>query len=307
VPADRYDALVGNSCFASRGFLDVWRAAGGRPVAWVAETNGGVAAVLPGVEYGRGPVARFASLPDGCYGGVFADPALSDIASVGIALLDAVCDRGYAKTAIFDVHGGTPRHPEFEDVPWETLRVEIGVEDWHPPDPKLRSEIRKAERERIRIDPIDWDRHAEGFLSLVGVTARRHGQRSRYPAELFERLARLSRTDERVVWRYCEHDGRPACSQIYFVEGETLVSWQDYFDKQFSFLKPNQFMRFAVCREWYRRGARWLNLGATPEGAAGVSHYKERWGGEPLRFTSHLRWNGVGELVRRVRSLGRSG
>lgn len=91
-------------------------------------------------------------------------------------------------------------------------------------------------------------------------------------------------SDPRVHWLWCEHQGRPACSHIYFSERNVLQGWQIAFDKSFSFLKPNQYIRFTMCRRMAARGITRLNLGATPEGADGLLYYKRRWGGRPLRY-----------------------
>jgi hypothetical protein len=300
IPPAEYDALVSESFFASRGFLEVWRAMGGRPVAWVVEAGGSIAALLPGVEYGIGPVLRFASLPDGCYGGLFVHPdCLLDRERISTLLLDGISRRGYAKCHIYDYAGHVLEHKAFAPEPSETLLVDIGHPDWMPCDKNLRTEIRRAAREGIRVEPFDWARHETGFLSLVRATAERHGEKPRYRARLYQRLAALAERDPRIRWRWCEHGGRPVASQIYFIERGTLMAWQECFDKAFAFLKPNQYIRWTVCREVASEGVRWLNLGATPLHAGGVRFYKERWGGERTRFLTQTRWDGLGAFVRR--------
>jgi hypothetical protein len=299
VAAADWDRLAGGSFFASRGFVELWRHAGGAPVAWIAVDAGRIAAMLPGVEYGAGPLVRFASLPDGCYGGVCPDPALEDgHRRFSAGLLDAIARRGYAKACVFDFAGGVAPHAAFDEQREETRLADIRVPDWQPNDAKLRSQIRKAAREGIRVVTFDWEKHHDGFLALVAATARRHGQRPRHPAALYAALARLATSDARVRWRYCERDGRPVASHIYFVERDTVLAWQSHFDRAFSFLKPNQYIRFAVCREAARDGVRWLNLGSTPVSAAGLAYYKARWGGSRVRYSSWYRWQGLGTLAR---------
>jgi len=271
---------------------------GGRPVVWAAEADGRIAAVIPGVELGFGPLSRFASLPDGCYGGLFTAPGLPDPAAAGDALMGAIAAHGYARSHVFDAAGRLRLHRGFAPQPCETLLVAIDP-DWVPPDPKLQSEIRKAEREGIHVERYDAARHEAGFLELVRATAARQGAKPRYRVRLWQKLAQLAATDARVHWRWCEHGGRPAAAHLYFVEGGTLVSWQDYSDRAFSFLKPNQYIRWQACRDAAREGIRILNLGATPDEARGVTFYKCRWGGEPRHYTAQVRWSGVGALVRR--------
>lgn len=299
LPADTYDRLVAGSFFASRGFLDLYRTMGGRPIAWTIETDGALAAVLPGIEYGLGPVTRFASAPDGCYGGVFVDPRVNgDARRLAAALLDAVAARGYARAVMFDFYGSTQAHAGFVESRGETLVVELPSGDWEPPDPKLRSEIRKAGREGARVEAFDWARHHEGFLELVASTARRHGRPSRYRARFFQRLADLGARDPRVRFRMCTHDGRLAAAHVAFRERDALVSWQMYFDKQYSFAKPNQLMANELCREAAHEGVRQFNLGATPAHATGLQFYKSRWGGAPVTFPVRTRGSALGALLR---------
>src|SRR6185295_1733014 len=103
--------LIAGSFFAARGLLELWRAKGGRPMAWIAEADGAPVAMVPGVEYGFGPLVRFVSLPDGCYGGVFVD---SERASEGpawaTAILDAIAGRHYAKSCVFDFYSTASAH-----------------------------------------------------------------------------------------------------------------------------------------------------------------------------------------------------
>lgn len=309
VPDAAYARLTGDSFFASRGFLDLWRAKGGRPVAWTVEADGALAAVLPGVEYGRGPYTRLACMPDGCYGRLFVDPTLEpERAAVARELFDALARRHYAKVHIFDFHGTALRPAGFAVASCETSLADITGPEWWPPDAKLRSQIRKSVREGIRVERFDWERHAAAFLALSAAAARRHGLAPRYPPAFYRALAGLARRDARVMWAWCAHGGRPACSHIYFLEGATLQAWQTCFDRTFSFLKPNQYIRFALAREAERRGAVWLNLGATPEEAPGLAYYKARWGGRRVSYASYVRKQGLGlvadaALARRARAM----
>lgn len=299
VPAADFERLAGGSFFASPGFVGLWRHAGGRPVAWIAEDAGRIAALLPGVEYGARPFARFASLPDGCYGGVGLEPGL-EAARPGIsaALFDAIARHGYAKACVFDFHGSVAAPAGFSQERESTLLTDIGVPGWEPPDAKLRSQIRKAAREGLAVERFDWRRHHHGFLALVRASARRHGQRPRHRAALYAALAALAAGDPRVRWYYAERDGRPVASHIYFVERDALLAWQSHFDRAFSSLKPNQFIRHAACREAAGGGARWLNLGSTPALATGLAYYKARWGGTRVTYASWFRWRGLGALVK---------
>jgi len=306
-PETVYARLAGDSFFASRGFLELWRTRGGTPVVWSIHDAGAVAGILPGVEFGVGPLTRFTSMPDGCYGGAGWDPAVArERGRLAATLLDHL-SRRYARIHLFDLRNSLPAHGAFARPRIETRLVNIEAADWEPADAGLRAQIRKAARERLRIEAFRAEAHMDRFLALSAATYRRRGLRLRYDRRFFDALAALASRDPRVAWRWCEYHGRAVCSHIYFIEGDMLQSWQSYFDKSFSALKPNPAIRFAACRELAARGVRWLNLGSTPPGADGLLYYKERWGGNRIEVPALVRVRGLGRLAEawRAARLGR--
>jgi hypothetical protein len=69
-----------------------------------------------------------------------------------------------------------------------------------------------------------------------------------------------------------------------------------YFDKSFAHLKPNQYIRFMMCRRAAQEGLRYLNLGASPPGADGLTYYKRRWGGQVYQYRCLTLKRGLGRL-----------
>lgn len=298
VPEATLDRLTGDAFFASRIFAGLWRARGAAPVVWCAQEGQDLLAVLPGVVLGRGPLQRFMSMPDGCYGGVFIAPAASsERERLTAALLDAIVAAGYLKTFLFDFDGHLGRDDRFTVQPLETTLVDISAPGWGPPDRKLLAQIRKAEREGIRIQPLDWARHGSEFMRLMRQTERRHHNRPRYPESFFRALALAATTDPRLHLVWCEHEGRGVCTHLYVLERGMLQGWQIYFDKAYSFLKPNQYIRFLTCREMAKRGVRTLNLGGSPENAPGLEYYKSRWGGRTLAYRMLSLRRGIGRWL----------
>lgn len=300
--ADAYRAFVGGSMFAARDFVSLWSLQGGRPVVWSVQLDGAPAAILPGVEFGAGPLTRFMSLADGCYGGVFVAPGREAQAPALVArLVGAVRAHGYARALLFDYDGHLGSPQGFRALALATTLVDISGGDWEPPDRKLLSQVRKAEREGITVRPFDWDRDQGEFLALVGSTAARQGRRPTYGAGFYEALAALARVDPRVHWVWCEHDGHGACSHIYLRERGNLQGWQIHYDKAYSFLKPNQYIRVTVCREMAAQGVTSLNLGGTPENAPGLRSYKQRWGGTVVGYRALECRSALGRAAVRLR------
>lgn len=302
IPAAAHRRLAGDSFFASPGFLALWTAHGGRPGAWVAEDGGVPFALLPGVEYGAGAIARFASAPDDCYGGLRLEAdAAGGRETVAAEVFAAVVRRRYAKVWIFDFHRTLAAAPDgFAVVPAETRLVDISAPDWAPADPGLTAQARHAARAGLRVERFDWDRHAGAFLALVRRAAAQQGRRPRHAPAFYRALAALAERDDRVVWRWCEHGGRAVASHVYFVECGVLQAWQSHHDRAFAALHPNPFIRLALCREQAARGVGRLNLGATPAGADGLAAYKARWGGERAGYPTYVRIGPLGRLAETI-------
>ncbi len=288
-----------DSFFNSSGFADLWRAVGGTPVYWVVEDDDGdLAGFLPGVEFGLRGFRRFQAMPDGCYGGLHLSPGKPDDKEViGRLLLDAIAGAGYLKAFVTDFYADFDRHGDFRAEKLRTTLVDIGDPGWQPPDKKLHQEIRKAEREGIVVERFDAQNHMKPFLGLVRETELRHDRKPRYPHRFYAALAELAARDDRVQWLWCEHDGRPAASHIFFMERNMIVNWQVYFDKTFSFLKPNQYTLYMMAKEASQKGIRFLNLGSSPPDAVGLQTYKGRWGGKVHEYCCLCRKSWLGKLL----------
>lgn len=289
IDGDQLVSLIGNSLLQSSAFASLWDSAGGKVVYWAAWLDAEIVALLPGVEFGMRPVRRFQAMPDGLGGCVVSratDAAVHDQAAA--AIFDAVARAGYLKVHITDFDGNFQRPTSYSALPCSTTVIDISVADWMPPDRKLQSELRKAEREQVTIQPFDRRRHMNGFMRLMTATERRHERKPRYSAPFYEALAELDACDDRIIWRWCEHDGRPVVSHICLIEGKTALHWQVCFDKEFSFLKANQYMLWELTARLKELGITHLNLGASPPAAEGLVDYKSKWGGERFEYTCYV-------------------
>ncbi|MDH4157085.1 MAG: GNAT family N-acetyltransferase [candidate division Zixibacteria bacterium] len=296
--AETIVGLTAVSVFCSPGFAGLWRHVGGKAVNWVVEEAGELRAVLPGVEFGAGLWRRFQAMPDGCYGRVFyADTAPDRKRAVVSALSQGLKKAHYAKLYIYDYYDSFGSPGDFAEMNCTTTIVDISSPEWQPPHESVRRGINKAEREGIEVRAINWDRDAAAFVELMRRTERRHGRSVRYPEAFFRSLAELARHDERIKWLWCEHDGEPAASHIYIAEDGAVIYWQGYFDKKFSFLRPNHYMHYTTAKAAAAQGVKYFNLGASPETAEGLKAYKDRWGGSPYSYKCYWSKSLLGRLV----------
>ncbi len=276
--------LQKSSLFASESFCNLFKTAGGNPVCFLLSNENHPTVALVGVEFGLSIFKRFQSMPDGCYSSLISldgnDPINSRDA---LNILDAVKNCGYTKSFIFDYHSHFPKVTNYTVSICTTQIASISPE-WQPPDKKLLSEIRKAEKEGVEIIPYDKEKYADQFYSLVESTAHRHGKKAWYCLEFYDSLADLACTDKRIDWTIVTHDSKLAASHINFRINDTLINWQVHFDKKYSFLKPNQYLLYRAAIKAAQAGAKFLNLGATPSDAESLEAYKRKWGGQEYRY-----------------------
>lgn len=298
LPASIREYVDRGPLLASPQFARLWNSEHGHEVYWLVERDGGPQAVMTAVEFGIRPVRRLQAMPDGLYCHALLLPGAElDVPAAAAAILEAMASEGYSRIFVQDFHRQSEGPQGFEVTQCETTLIDISDPDWEPPDAKIRSEIRKAEREGIEVVPFAPEKHFQTFLHLMEQTERRHGNLPRYSPEFFMELAGLSQVDKRVYWAHVEVDGKAAASHIYLCEGDMALNWQVYFDKEYSWLKPNQYILHDTARRLRERGITTINLGATPGEADGLASYKEKWGGVPYRYPCYHRTSMLGRLL----------
>ncbi len=298
LPPDIKQRMNSSSFLGSPDFARVFKTMGGSDVYWVVNDGGSPVMALTSVEFGHRPMKRLQCMPDGLYTGFVPLSNLGDSeAECYRSVAQAMAGAGYARCVVADFYRRLEMPPEWEEIECQTTMVDISGNDWQPPDKKIRSEIRKAEREGIIVEAFDPDKHFESFVTLMESTEKRHGRKPKYSADFFLELAHLAQVDNRVQWMHVEVQGRAAASHINFVENDMIVNWQIYFDKEFSWLKPNQYLLFETCRRMAGRGVRWLNLGASPPDAESLSAQKNKWGGEQYAYKCYTLKTGLGHVL----------
>jgi hypothetical protein len=288
--------LQSQTLLGSVPFASLWNSLGGEAVYWALYDADRPVALLPSVRFGSGRLARLQAMPDGLYARlILLDPTCNP-SNAGRLILDAIKAKSYARTFVNDFFGQFPDAADFDKTIHCTTIVPLTNNTWQPPDKKLQSEIRKAQREDVPIDTFDPNRHFDAFLDLMRRTEKRHGRKPKYPPAFFEALSNLVGREERIRWLVCEQQGRLAASHIYFVEGDMLLNWQVYFDKEYSPLKPNQLITYSIACEMASRGVARLNLGASPDDADTLAAYKDKWGGEDYHYPIWSRRTWLGRL-----------
>ncbi len=295
IQTEQLQQFSGYDLFSSIDFCNLWQCIGGKALFWTAYENDKIIGVLPSVEFGMKNFKRIQSMPDGCYSNLLCDDDFQRD-EIEKQIFNEILSAGYLKIFIYDYFNKYSSVKLFDRVKCNTTLVEISQE-WTPPDKKLVSEINKAERENVKIQKFVYEKHFEKFIKLMKATEKRHGRKPKYPNQFFKRLASLSEKNDNIQWLVVEHENELAASHINFVIGETLLSWQIYFDKKYSFLKPNQLLLFYAAREAVQKGITKLNLGSSPEQAYSLKYYKEKWGGVNYEYYCYVKKTWLGKLL----------
>lgn len=295
LPSESSALLQSRTLLGSLPFLRLWETVGGRVVVWVLEENEEIVAILPGLEFRGRPFTRFQAAPDGLYLRIIRPDNRKTMLDSQETLLGSMLKYGYARVYLTDYFRELGEMVRMSVEMQSTHLIEL-TEGWEPPDGTLRSEIRKAEREGVTVIDFDAKQDMEGLLDLMKATESRHGRAQKYPNTFFDALAVLATQDNRVKWYQVKQDATIAASHIYFIENDTALNWQIYFDKQYSSLKANQLITFHAARELQSEGVRFLNMGATPSDAEGVKVYKEKWGGRSVAYPCFVKKSLLGRI-----------
>lgn len=291
--------LCRSSFFASKNYLNLWSAINGQGCYFVVKDQDSLLAIMPAVEFGKSPVKRVQSMPDGTYSTIYFKNPMDDNLKIELTklIIQLLLKYGYIKIDLFDYNDSLKVVDKFDKITLSTHLIEITDKDWIPPDKKIQSELRKAKRENVIIDQFDPEKHFGKFIELMKSTEARHGRDPKYNDEFYEKLARLSSKDTRVNWLWCEHGGEAVSSHINIYENEMLLNWQVFFDKQFSFLKANQLMIYRSVKEAQLKGCRYFNMGASPEDALGLIEYKKKYGSVEYVYPLYRYRSVLGKIV----------
>jgi len=296
-PIELIDSLAGNYFFSSTAFGRLWESMKGRPVYWTVEDNGSVTAVLPGVEFGRGKLRRFQSMPNGCYGQIlFNSIDESEKPKVASLVTERIAKEKYVKAYMTDFHKTITASEKYSVDKHTVFIVAISASDWEPPDSKLRQQIHKAERENLKLEKFNAEVHIDEFMRLHDLHEKRRKVKSGYTRKFFESLANIAANDLRINWIRCTHENRPVSSHIFFTEGDSILHWQMYYDDELSHLQATKYVPYQIARQSAVKGAVRLNLGLSPSGAEGAEFYKKKWGGEPYDYNRYYYKSLLGKL-----------
>jgi len=298
LPRDQWDDLTDNSFLSSPDFASIWRVFGGEPAFFIAEENRILLAGLAGVTFGPRYLKRFKSMPNSLYGGPFFSPDLGNHAREEFLRLFLVYLHAHRFIRV-DIHN-SPDELESDWLvknPLTTHIIRLDGNKYSPPDPNVLSDLRRAQKENLKVSILNDESYLDDFHRLVIETCRRLNIKSRYPKEFYRELLNLSQKDNRIIWPMVQYEGKIIASHIRFIERSQILCWQNYWDRNYRHLNPNHLLFDYIIKYAQQNQIPEINLGGSPPGADSLVRFKEAWGGKKEPVSHYFATFGLGKLI----------
>jgi len=300
IPAEKWAELSNNSIYSAPSFARLWRTMGGKEIFAVLQESGEFIAGMAGVLFGRYPLMRYQSMAHGIYGGPF---FRKGTASKDKNLFLEYFVRWMRSRMIIkaDIHNPMIdfKAYNFTDHTTSTHKIILKDRDYKPPSQKISEHIRTGKRRSADVYEFTELNKIGEFYELVKSTHSKHKTEPRYPKVFFEKLFELAGQNPRVLWWNVKNDDRIIGSRICLVEGDELLTWQYYSERQFNNLKPGYLLLDHIIGYALRNDIKTVNLGWSPPDAHSLIDYKERWGGQITAFKCYTYYNLLGRLLYR--------
>jgi hypothetical protein len=298
IPRKEWSALSKNSFFSSTAFASLWRTKRGEPIYCVDTDGGKMAAGIGGVLFGRSPVKRYDSMPDGFSGGpYFSEHCNKDYQRRFLLSLE---DKLRSERVIRAAINNPPSMPEsriFKEKVFLAHILELTDANYLPPRKEVRKHIRGARERGGRVELFNNESDLELFYELAQKTKKRHNQKMAYPIEFFSQLLKVSSDCSNVLWLKVMLESKMIASQISFFEKGEATNWQFYYDKKYSYYKPGYLLLDYAINYSIEKGIKYFSMGSTPGNLSSLVDYKERWGGRERQYLDYQYFNWLGKFL----------
>jgi hypothetical protein len=301
---DRYSDLVAHSpnatVYQTTAWLDVWKHLGAE-LAFVEVDR---ETMLPFVLKGRGAWRRAYSLPFDTYGGpVTPHPNGPVEFENAVAVLGRSSARVVDYSARMVSANGAARRVSSHvvDVSRGYEAAQAGYTDAN------RRLLRQGIERGVRVEATSSPADMRAFHRLHLRTVARHGARP-LPRAFFDAvLASLVPAGLATV-AVARHDGAVIAANLVLRYGQRAYDWMWVYDDRFLHLRATNALIDHAIREEATRGAREMNLGASPNDRLGSVRFKQSFGAVPFEYTVYAHTGSWVATARRVRErMGRLG
>jgi len=294
---DRYADLVAHcphaSIYHTPEWLSVWEHLGA-PLAFV-EIN--AETLVPFVVKGNGALRRAYSLPFDTYGGpvtphpngpVLFENAIEPLGSSSVRVVDfahrMASSNGAARPAsshVIELEGG-----------YEAASLRYTDAN--------RRLLRQAVERGVRIEELSNPADVSAVYDLHLRTVARHGARP-FPRAFFDAvLARVVPAGLATLY-LARYQGAVIGANLVLRYRDVSYDWMWVYDDAHRDLRATNLLIDRAIRDEAARGARILNLGASPNDRLGSVRFKASFGAEPFSYTVYAHATALVTAARTVR------
>ncbi len=286
--------LSQKTLFGSPKWLQLWEPLGGVPMLFQSKSETKIA--FSALRFGSSMLSRTQAQIDGL-------PALAltseNTQSIDNQIRDDIFQALSSVTGLYAHWVDYYQSFTTSNIPsgWTVKQIEtqrISISAGFPELPEsVRRHIASGKRNGALLRRAQSPDDARATYELAKQTHARYGRTRTYPLEIYERLLKMSQSDERIIWYLCESQGSIIGAHIALHDNDnndndnkndTIISWAPYMDRSAKELKPAYVLLDKIISISCERGASFVNLGATPAGATGVERFKSRFGAESYKY-----------------------
>ncbi len=294
---ERYADLLAHcasaTVYQTTAWLDVWKHLGA-DIAFVEVDS---ETMLPFVCRGRGVLRRAYSLPFDTYGGpVTAHP------NGPVSFERAVEPLGNASARVVDFaarmasSNGAARRVSSQVVNL-SRGYAAAAERYSHANRRL---IRQACEHGVRVGIVDDASQLRAFYAMHLRTVARYGARP-LPRAFFEAVFASLVPADQATFYLARHDGHVVAGNLVLRHADRSYDWMWVYDDRYLHLRATNLMIDRAIRDEAARGAKYLNLGASPNDRLGSVRFKMSFGAIPFDYTVYAHTGRLVSVVRRTR------
>jgi len=294
---ERYADLVAHcasaTVYQTTAWLDVWKLLGA-DLAFVEVDS---ETMLPFVCRGSGPLRRAYSLPFDTYGGpVTARP------NGPVSFERAVESLGPASARVVDFAARmASSNGAARQVSSHVVDLSDGYEHvaarYSDSNQRL---IRQAREHGVRIDVVNEPAPLRAFYAMHLRTVARYGARP-LPRSFFDAVFASLVPAGLATFYAARHGSDIVAGNLVLRHRDRSYDWMWVYDDRHLHLRATNLMIDHAIREEAERGARLLNLGASPNDRLGSVRFKQSFGAAPFDYTVYAHTSRMVAAARRAR------
>lgn len=294
---ERYADLVAHcasaTVYQTTAWLDVWKHLGA-DLAFVEVDS---ETMLPFVCRGRGPLRRAYSLPFDTYGGpVTARP------NGPVSFERAVEPLGHASARVVDFAARMASSNGSARKVWSHVvdlsgGYESAAAQYSDSNQRL---IRQARERGVRVDVVEDAAPLRAFYAMHLRTVARYGARP-LPRAFFDAVFASLVPAGLATFYAARHGNDVVAGNLVLRHRDRSYDWMWVYDDRHLHLRATNLMIDSAIRDEAARGARLLNLGASPNDRLGSVRFKQSFGAAPFDYTVYAHTGRLVAAARRTR------